>query len=72
MLKYGSYHHWMVGIVKWQNNFRKILEWKCFLMVVSSIQWTTFIRQNNQKLIMGGILIKEILVIRNNILVQFT
>jgi len=29
----------------------------CLEMVVLSIQWTTFMGQNNQKLILGGFLI---------------
>jgi hypothetical protein len=33
-----------------------------------SIQWTTFMGQNNHKIIMGGILIEVILVNKNNIL----
>jgi hypothetical protein len=55
--------------VRWKNNLKRILEWKCFLTVILFIYQTTFLRENNQKLIMGGILIKIILVIRNNILV---
>jgi hypothetical protein len=38
-------------------------------MIISLVQWTTFIGQNNQKLIMGKIKIKVILVIKKNILV---
>jgi len=33
------------------------------------IQWTTFMGHNNKKLILGGNLIKVLLVIRNNIIV---
>jgi hypothetical protein len=58
----------MVIYVRWQNNLKKIIEWKCFLTIVSLVYWTTFLGKNNQKLIMGGILIK-ILVTWNNILV---
>ncbi len=36
-------------------------------MVVFSIQWITFMGQNNHKVILGGTLIKIILVTRNNI-----
>jgi hypothetical protein len=38
-------------------------------MVVLLVQQTTFLGQDNQKLIMGAILMKVTLVIRNNIIV---
>jgi len=38
-------------------------------MVTLSIHQTTFLGQNNQKLIMGGILIILILITKNNILI---
>jgi hypothetical protein len=49
------------------------IEWTCVLMVISSIQSITFMGQNNQKLILEGILIKVILIIETyNIFVYFT
>jgi hypothetical protein len=38
-------------------------------MVIPLMQWTTFMEQNNQKLIMKGIIVKNIVVTRNNILI---
>jgi hypothetical protein len=45
----------------------KIIEWMWVFMVVLSIQWIAFMGQNNQKVVLGGTLIKIILVIKNSI-----
>jgi hypothetical protein len=49
----------------------KIFKWNWFLTIILSIQWTTFMGQNNHKLILGGIIIKIVLIIKNNTLIYF-
>jgi hypothetical protein len=59
----------MVVTIKWKNNLKRIFKWKFFLVAIPSIQWITFMGQNNHMLIIGIIIIEIILITINNILV---